>query len=217
MKKLIICILIISFGIHISFAQNIDSTFTKSKFKGDINEYFGKRLRLSPEQIMNGYKGKTVISFRINEKGILDSIEVLDYSDIKLAKYTANLVAKTKNMWMPTILNGDTIAYRYKLIVQCVGTTDESSNKDLSLSCKENAEKLLKKKQYQSALLSITTSISLNPYIADYYLIRSKCYKLLHKPEDAEKDYLSYKNLEREIVGFIDIRSHITGKTSQFR
>jgi tetratricopeptide (TPR) repeat protein len=217
MKKLIISTLIICFGFNISFAQNIDSTFSKSKFKGDINEYFGKRLRLSPEKIMNGYKGKAVLSFRIDKKGILDSIEILDYSDIKLAKYTASLVAKTKNMWMPTILNGDTIAYTYKLIVQCVAITDESSNKDLSLSCKENAEKLLRKKQYQSALLSITTGISLNPYIADYYLIRSKCYKLLDKPEDAEKDYQSYKTLERDIAGVIDIRSYATTVRSRYR
>jgi len=200
-----------------SFAQNIDTTFTTSKFKGNIYEYFGNHLKFSSEQIMNGYNEKTVLSFRINEKGILDSIEVLDYSNINFAKQTTNLVAETKNMWMPTVLNGDTIAYRYKLIVQCVGAADESSWKELSVSCKENAEKQLKKKQYQSALRSISTGISLNPYIADYYLIRSKCYKLLDKPEEAEKDYKSYKNAEREIAGVIYLFSYITTVRRQFR
>jgi len=203
MKKIIISSLIICFGFHMSFGQNTDTLFIKSKFKGNIDEYFVKNLRLSTEQLIHGYKGKSIISFRINEKGVLDSIEALYYSDIEFGRKVTKLVGKTKNMWMPTIQNGDTIAYRYKLIVEDFAYPEETSGKDLSLSCKEDAEKLLKNKQYQSALVAISASISLTPYRAEYYLIRSKCYKLLENPENAEKDYHTYKSLEREIVGEI--------------
>jgi len=185
-----------------------DSTFIKSSFKGNLYEYFGTRLTYPLDLAIKGVSGFAEIDFRLNNLGKLDSINVISAPDLRLAKEIVNVLVSTKELWTPTKLNGNTIDYKYKLIVEYKIIQGQNVPRAESAILRDKAEKKFNKQKYNDALEIINNAIKLDPFDYRFYDLRSKVFLKIGDIEKKEMDKETSISLEKQIVGCVVIISY---------
>ncbi|HOK52071.1 MAG TPA: energy transducer TonB [Bacteroidales bacterium] len=204
MKRKLFILILLCISVA-SFAQDSTSTFIKTKFKGNIYEFFGKQISYPMPLAMNGIQGNVIVSFHLNADGVLDSIDFISFPHVQMAQDVAQVLQKTQNLWTPTVMNGQNVPYRYKLVVKYALYSDEPPSKSESFVLKEKAEKKFKKGKLEDALKLIDKAILIDPYITDFYYLRSQIYKSKNENEKSDEDYKTAQNLDKEIMAIITI------------
>ncbi len=152
-KKSTYILLFIFFISNFSFAQE-NTAFVKSKFKQDTNisTYFGKKLKYPLKSLKREKKGLVVIDFRINKKGIVDSIFLVSFLNKELADKAIKLLSENRRMWTPTLVNSKPTDFIYKMIVNCsIYKTGLPKKSEAQKIC-ERSKRLKEKKKYKKAL-----------------------------------------------------------------
>ena len=201
LTRLIIILFISIYGIQQLEAQSINcNQFIQAKFRGDIFKYFENHLVYPPLAADNGIQGKLVLSFRINESGIIDSINVDTYPHISMAKDVEKILSSTKKKWIATVCDSAKISFNYKIIIDYIIETNGSSPVDLSYKYRNSAKHFVETKEYDKALYEINKAIIINKYASDFYEIRASIYKELKMADKYESDLNIVKELGKEII-----------------
>lgn len=177
--------------------------FVKSYFNENLYKYFYSRLEYPEDIVRKGIQGDVVVSFLIDKKGLLDSIEIIESPHAQMASGVSDLLLETKKKWSPTLKEGQPIAKRYKLIVKyqiSSGTPRNAYNE-----IKEKVRYKISASRYKSALRNINKAISKFPYRADLYLIRSEIYRNLEQYENADKDYDKAHQLKQDVIAILGV------------
>jgi tetratricopeptide (TPR) repeat protein len=151
----------------------------------------------------SGVSGFAEVDFRLNNLGKLDSIDVITFPDLRLAKEIANVLVSTKELWTPTKLNGNNIEYKYKIIVEYKLIQGQNVPKNESAILRDKAEKMFNKQKFNDALEAINNAIKLDPFDYRYYDLRSKIFLKIGDMEKKERDKETSIKLEKQIVGCI--------------
>ena len=191
--------------IVINFTLNgQDSTFIKTKFNGDIGQYFGPKLTFPTALAFQGIVGFGEVEFRVNKQGKIDSINIITAPHVQMGQNIASLLLSTKDMWNPTLQNGQPIDYKYKLIVEYKITKRSGPPpQGKAFALKDKAIKMNMKKKYVDALELIDEAISINPYQYEFYDLRSQILQSLGNTEGSILNRQKSENLKKQIVAQI--------------
>ena len=208
MKRSFLLFVVIIFNINCLFCQK-DTTFIKTQFDGDIYHYVGSRITYPWEMISNNIEGTSVVAFRLNKKGKIDSINVEKFPIEKCADNAVDILIETKNMWSPTLKNNEPIDFIYKIVINYKNIgSDKPNRKRKSVILKEKAEEKVEKGQFEKALSLINKAIALSPYDSGFYKIRSLIHNSLNNSVQSELDNKLAKKYDEEIIAIIDIVSY---------
>ncbi len=195
-KKNASILLLIFFFSSVSFAQE-NADFVKSKFKGNVStsKYFGKRLKYPLKSLKRDKKGRVVIDFRINNKGIIDSIFLVSFFDKELADNAIKLLIEKRRMWTPTLINRNPSDFVYKMVVNCNIFKSELPKKSEVQRVCERSRGLREKKKLKKALKILNSAIRKKPFEVDLLKERGIVLNALDEKEKANKDILLMKQI----------------------
>lgn len=205
MRLIILSVLI--FTTSMLKCQDTSSSFDKAKFLGET-EYFENNLTYPKEIGMNQESGNVILSFRLNEDGVLDSIDIVSFTHEVLVNDVAEVLLSTRKKWTPTYLNSKPIPFWYKIVVyyNFLGeVTSANEAKEQSQVSFEKAERLFKKEKYEKALKNINDALNLQPYQSKYYLLRHNIHKALNLTDEAQKDRLAYEAMDKEVIKVVNL------------
>lgn len=198
-------LLVVQFIVH-DYAHGQDSAFVKSTFKGDFAQYFGTRLTFPRNLAMQGITGYDEIEFRVNKFGKIDSIKVIATPHVMLSGNVIQILLSTKDKWTATVLNGNKVDFKYKLIVEYKTTPGPGEIPvDLSKRIYEKARKKQKENKFDEALSLVEKAISQNPYNPEYYKLRSDLYQSIGNSESSKRDKQLADQMEKQQLDVLTI------------
>ncbi|MCB8994687.1 MAG: energy transducer TonB [Bacteroidales bacterium] len=188
-------------------SQDSISTFDKAKFLDD-KAIFYDNLSFPRDMAIAGKSGMVVLSFRLNERGILDSLDIVSFSNETILNDVAQVLLSTRNKWTPTYENSKAIPYWYKFIVYYDFIGEVTSTTDAKYPAQtyfEKAEKYYEKEKFDKSLESINKALQLRPYSVDYFKLRYNINTALHLEDEARLDKDAYETLDKNVMEVIDI------------
>ncbi len=185
-----------------SFAQE-NTDFVKSEFKGNVSvaNYFGNRLKYPLKSLKRNKEGRVVVDFRINKKGIIDSIFLVSSFDRELADNAINLLIENRRIWTPTLIKGKSADFVYKMVVNCnIFKSGIPKKSEVQKVC-ERSKRLREKKKFNKALKMLNKAINQKPFEIDLLKERVNVFNALQEKEKANEDIL----LMKEILVSVDL------------
>jgi len=186
-----------------TYASNQDSTFIKTELSGNVHEFFGKRLRYPIQLLQDDKQGQIVVDFRVNKLGRIDSLSLVSYFDKEVSNKIMRLLLSTREMWSPTIIDGEAQDFVYKLIFDYKIFSGRPSKKSASQIAINRATKMAKKEKYEKALAIMNSIIAKEPYNSSLYQKRAEIYLFLKNKIKSDSDLLLAKKIDREVVANI--------------
>ncbi len=210
MRRIILILTIFTLGLQVKSQSNCEE-FLKAEFNGDFKSYFAQRLVYPAYSQSNNIEGIAIIAFRINKKGILDSLHFEKYPDELIAENIKNILIKSRKNWKPTILNNEPIDFTYYIVINYGIKNSKTNPIKLVEKQKCKAEKDLENSKYLRGLEYIQRAIKLNPYCEEYYRIRAKIYNNINKSSEAKLDIEHSNRLERLVYcNTFVVQGHVT-------
>lgn len=202
----LITFLLLCFVYFSLFGQENPEEFTKAKLNYFKN-YFEENIHY-PEELINVEDAFLILSFHVNEQGILDSVKLDSTSHEILVSNGVKALKNTENNWHPTLLDGIIAGHWYKLVIyynNIGGVHSISGVKHEARKIYEKAEKHYSRHQLNKALKRITEAIEIQQYEHSYFHLRSQILDGMDKKEESKKDLLTAKSLYMNVFQVVNI------------
>lgn len=190
--------LLFSLSFHPSIAQN-----TSPESYATLEELYISNLKIPREALQNRSNGLVILSVKIAEPGVPDSVfivqEAADYFNQEVMRVTELAFAN----WTTEYLEGKPTDGEY-LIVASFSIAMGSSP---GPTPEQEIERFLKKGKLEKALDVLNGQISQSPYHSYWYHQRSKIHRELGKVEDAQRDFMTFKQLEKTVLVAAEIKA----------
>ncbi len=202
-KKSVNILLLIFFFSSVSFAQE-HTDFVKSKFKIggklSVNDFFAKQIIYPIQALQNNDTGKVVIDFRINKKGLIDSVALVSHFNKEVADQAMNALLKNRRMWTPTLINGKPENFVYKMVVSCdISKSEHPKRSHAGYVCKRS-EKFKNKGKYKKALKILNKEIPKEMFNISLLKARATVYKAMNEQEKAQADFQQIEKIKKEVL-----------------
>lgn len=185
-----------------------DYSFVKADIDGGIGEYFYPKLKYPIHLLENDIQGRTILDFRINKEGKLDSIHVVSSFDISVLDQAVELLMDTKDRWSPTLVNNEPVDYMYKIVFE-YRIRKSIENKAFNLeTIRKKTKKLLKKEEYEKVLKLINDFILLEPFHSEILRIRSGVYDMMNLEEESLLDLIEADKIDKKVMADIKITAY---------
>jgi hypothetical protein len=152
-----------------------------------------KNLRYPAQARVNNEVGIVLISLKIDEKGELDSVFVLENPSELLTSESLRSIALLKANWESEMLGNNEFNKKYLMSFQFLSEGTDPITK-------EQIEQLIVKEKYEKALAHLNFKTALHPYSYEWLELRSKIYFQLGESVKFQTDYMKAKSLKREIL-----------------
>lgn len=110
MKRIALLILIALISSYLKSYSQTDTIPASIKNADNFVEYLNSKITYPDICKENGIYGDVKVRFKINHKGCIDSIEVVESPDISLSYAVTSVLKKTKCKWIPAKLNGSPVS-----------------------------------------------------------------------------------------------------------
>ena len=179
----------------------VESPFNLVGPKESIDEVFSKNVRYPSEALKDRKKGQVLLSIKINEAGMLDSLLILESTEEIFLTEALRATAYLESIWYPELLDEKPRSRSYLVFFKFDTFLDDSSPFDQ----RQVAENLIKRKKYEKALKLLNELSEENPFIAKTFELRWEVFRNLGETENAQKDYLRAKYLKKEFLSSIEV------------
>ena len=206
MKYLICSLFVVQ--TYVCFSQLNDS-FQKATFNGS-EDYFEKNLTYPIEMLRKMENGQVILSFRLNDEGTMDSVDLFSSSHEILVTDVVKTLLSTSNLWSSTYVNEQPTAHWYKLVVYFSIIGDLNSNSAMRTESEKNynsAELFYNKGKYLKALKKLDAAIEIAPYHASYFELRHKINIALGNIEEANTDKTTQNYLYMDVMKVVNINA----------
>lgn len=187
--------------------SSISITFSQAEFKAEypqkVNEILAKNLKFPAESRQKREGGNILLSIKIDSKGMLDSVFVLEESHAPLMNEVMKSVAILKENWEPEYLEGREFDTKYLLNFNFKSELARGR----PISYKTAVSKLIEKEKYQEAMEEIERLIAENPYDPELYFLRSQVYNNTGETTKFQEDFMKTRYLKKEMLSVVIIQA----------
>ncbi|WP_462251010.1 energy transducer TonB [Ekhidna sp.] len=202
MKKHLLYLLVFFLSSAAFSQKDSCDSFQKATFTNEesFSKYIARRLRYEVEAVRAKKTGLLVIDFSINEKGKIDSVNVVKHPHESLARQAGSVLLGTKDSWQATSCNSSPIGYRYTLVIEYIMRYGEKPYIHPVDKIKKKMDKTIKKGDYEKALSLANKAIALDEYDPILFETRASINQELNNAEDAASDMAKSKQLKNELI-----------------
>ncbi len=217
MKKYIVAAFFLLQLATFSFGQE-NTDFVKSKFKGEVeaSRFFARRIKYPISALKNNDMGRILIDFRINQKGMVDSIGLVSYFNKDAANQVIDLLLASRKMWTQTLINGKPESFVYKAVVNCRILDSGASRKSHTKSVCEHSKELENKGKHNKALKLLSKEIEKNPFSAALLKARAEVYNAINEQEKAQADIQQAEKITKEVLVEVNVNAYKRVSTTVF-
>lgn len=187
--------------------SSISIALSQAEFKADypqkVNEILAKNLKFPAESRQKREGGNILLSIKIDSKGMLDSVFVLEESHAPLMNEVMKSVAILKENWEPEYLEGREFDTKYLLNFNFKSELARGR----PISYKTAVSKLIEKEKYQEAMEEIERLIAENPYDPELYFLRSQVYNNTGETTKFQEDFMKTRYLKKEMLSTVIIQA----------
>jgi hypothetical protein len=177
--------------------------------KEDLDKFLSTNTRYPIEAVRSQIQGDVVYSFTINKNGSLENLALMNYPSELLLNSSKISMSLLNGEWKPALLNDTPIDKKYQIVFRFRTYMDTNP-----FDYKGQSRKLIEKKKYEKALMTLDSGVQDNMYDYELYDLRSKVKEALGDSEGAKKDESISSSLKDEIMAVIDVNEIIVRKTA---
>jgi hypothetical protein len=163
---------------------------------GDLNQFVIENLQFPKGELSQGNKGRMILSLKINNEGLPDSVFVSQASTEIFNAECMRVMELIIQNWKPSFLGDRAVGEEYLLVFSFSVQVGNSGFSDKYAQL----ERLMKKEKYEKAMALIDQKIEENPFDSYDYLTRSEIHRHLGNTEDSQKDFMTARQLKKKIL-----------------
>jgi len=192
-----------------TMSSNSQSIQNARYMKEDLDKFLSTNTRYPIEAVRSQIQGDVVYSFTINKNGSLENLALMNYPSELLLNSSKISMSLLNGEWKPALLNDTPIDKKYQIVFRFRTYMDTNP-----FDYKGQSRKLIEKKKYEKALMTLDSGVQDNMYDYELYDLRSKVKEALGDSEGAKKDESISSSLKDEIMAVIDVNEIIVRKTA---
>lgn len=177
-----------------SFAQSDGESYES------IEEVFRKNLKVKPSEFLPNKKDLVVLSLNIDSDGNPDSLYLIAGNTTVWIDEVVRVSNLAKDNWSENYLGERKKGQSY-LVVCSLSLQEEDQKYD-----EDKVERFLSKEKYAKALPLLNDFIANNPYRSDYYEKRSAVFRGLGEVENAQRDFMTAKQIKNKVLVNTSVR-----------
>ena len=162
----------------------------------DLNQFVIENLQFPKGELSDGNKGRMILSLKINNEGLPDSVFVSQASTETFNAECMRVMELIIQNWRPSFLDDRAAGEEYLLVFSFSAQMGNSGFSDKYAQL----ERLIKKEKYEKAMALIDQKIEENPFYSDDYLTRSEIHRQMGNNEESQRDYMTARQLKKKIL-----------------